>query len=136
MSETEKSFTVSDRRHFTPEGRPRDPEGGGTDRPAEGAQAPGERVAPRAPRRAGPARLTDLLLSLAAQTSLLLSGEGSPEGASPVEALEAAGSVISVLEMLKEKTEGRRTADEDALLDDLLYQLRMAWVEKSRAVAK
>jgi hypothetical protein len=134
MSETEKSFTVSDRRHFTPEGRPRDPEAGGAEQPASGAQAPAESAASRAPRKASPARLADLLLSLAAQASLLLSREGSAEGASPVEALEAAGSVISVLEMLKDKTEGRRSADEDALLDDLLFQLRMAWVEKSRAV--
>lgn len=136
MSETEKSFTVSDRRHFTPEGRPRDPEGGAAEQTAAGAQAPAENEASRAPRKAAPARLADLLLSLAAQASLLLSGEGPAEGASPVEALEAAGSVISVLEMLKDKTEGRRSADEDALLDDLLYQLRMAWVEKSRAVPR
>jgi hypothetical protein len=135
MSETEKSFTVSDRRHFTPEGRPRDPEGG-AESPAVGARAPAEKPAPRTPRRAEPARLSDLLLSLAAQASLLLSGHSSPDGPSPVEALESAGSVISVLEMLKDKTEGRRTADEDALLDDLLFQLRMAWVERSRAVPR
>jgi hypothetical protein len=135
MSETEKSFTVSDRRHFTPEGRPREHADGGAEPPA-GAQAPAESTGSRAPRRAGPARLADLLLSLAAQASLLLSGEGSAEGASPIEALEAAGSVISVLEMLKDKTDGRRTADEDELLDDLLFQLRMAWVEKSRAVPR
>jgi hypothetical protein len=136
MSETEKSFTVSDRRHFTPEGRPREREAGATEQPAGEAQANGERTASGAPRRAEPARLTDLLLSLAAQASLLLSRENPPDGPSPVEALEAAGSVISVLEMLKDKTEGRRTADEDALLDDLLFQLRMAWVEKSRAVPR
>jgi hypothetical protein len=35
--------------------------------------------------------------------------------------------------MLKDKTEGRRTADEDALFGELLFQLRMAYVERSRA---
>jgi hypothetical protein len=35
--------------------------------------------------------------------------------------------------MLKDKTEGRRTAAEDALLDEFLFQLRMAYVEKTRA---
>ena len=35
--------------------------------------------------------------------------------------------------MLKEKTEGRRTSAEETLLDELLFQLRMAYVEKTRA---
>ena len=35
--------------------------------------------------------------------------------------------------MLKDKTEGRRTSAEEALLDELLFQLRMAYVEKTRA---
>ena len=36
--------------------------------------------------------------------------------------------------MLKDKTEGRRTADEDALLAGSCYELRMAYVERTRAV--
>ena len=36
--------------------------------------------------------------------------------------------MIGVLEMLKDKTEGRRTPQEDQLLDGLLYELRMAYV--------
>ncbi len=64
---------------------------------------------------------------------MLLSGEGLPEGTDPKGALEAARSVISILDMLKEKTEGRRTSAEETLLDELLFQLRMAYVEKTRA---
>jgi hypothetical protein len=64
---------------------------------------------------------------------MLLSGDGLPEGAAPGDALEGARSVISILDMLKEKTEGRRTDAEEALLDQLLFQLRMAYVEKTRA---
>ena len=131
MSETDKPFTVSDRRHFTPEGRPRDEAG---DAPAGGP----------APAKAGPqpesggtsgarAELSTFLVGLAAQAAAFLSGEGLPEGMGPAEALEGAKSVIAVLEMLKDKTEGRRTAAEDALLDELLFQLRMAYVEKTRA---
>jgi hypothetical protein len=40
---------------------------------------------------------------------------------------------VAILEMLRDKTEGRRTAQEDALLADLLFQLRMAYVERTRA---
>jgi hypothetical protein len=131
MSETEKPFTVSDRRHFTPEGRPRDDAG---DSPGAGESRPQARpeadpAGPAAPR----ADFSDFLLSLAAQAGAFLSGEGLPEGTGPSEALEGARSVIAVLEMLKEKTEGRRTAPEETLLDELLFQLRMAYVEKTRA---
>jgi hypothetical protein len=126
MSQTEKSFTVSDRRHFTPDGRPRDD---AEERP--GLEAP---TAPRPPHSPGtPADFSQFLLTLAAQAGMLLSGEGLPEGAPPGAALEGARSVISILDMLKEKTEGRRTSAEETLLDQLLFQLRMAYVERTRA---
>ena len=131
MSETEKPFTVSDRRHFTPEGRPRDE---GDDAPAEEVSRPKARPEPAPAGTEGPrADFSRFLLGLAASAGAFLSGEGLPENVDRAEALEEARSVISVLEMLKEKTEGRRTPPEEALLDELLFQLRMAYVEKKRA---
>jgi hypothetical protein len=130
MSETEKPFTVSDRRHFTPDGRPRDP---ADDPPTEPASPPNSRPEPAAGPTAEPADFSRFLLGLAAQAGAFLSGEGLPEDLPPAEALEQARSLISILEMLKEKTEGRRTAPEEALLDELLFQLRMAYVERTRA---
>jgi hypothetical protein len=131
MSQTEKTFTVSDRRHFTPDGRPRDDaeENSGPPTPADSPPAGGH--APPSP--AAPADFSQFLATLAAQAGMLLSGEGRPDGADPGEALEGARSVIAILDMLKEKTEGRRTSAEDALVDELLYQLRMAYVERTRA---
>jgi hypothetical protein len=131
MSQTEKSFTVSDRRHFTTDGRPRDD---AEERP--GPEAPTHPAPPGAspPRTPGaPADFSQFLMTLAAQASMLLSGEGLPEGQDPGGALEAARSVISILDMLSEKTEGRRTSAEETLLDEILFQLRMAYVEKTRA---
>jgi hypothetical protein len=164
MSESDKPFTVKDRRHFTPEGHVREePDGAAisddsvgrtpateTERPAppergdvpsaDAAEAPPGRSEPgSAPSEAGvgaedrPAELGQFLLSLGAQAGMLLSGEGLPEGTDPREALAGARSIISILEMLKEKTAGRRTAREDEILEGLLYELRMAYVEKSRA---
>ena len=75
------------------------------------------------------------LMSLGAQAGLLLSGEG-PEGTEGAERLAGAQSIIAILEMLKDKTEGRRTDAEDALLEDLLFQLRMAYVEATRGGAR
>ena len=40
--------------------------------------------------------------------------------------------MIGVLDMLKDKTEGRRTPAEDEILDGLLYELRMAYVTRAR----
>jgi hypothetical protein len=33
--------------------------------------------------------------------------------------------------MLREKTEGRRTPDEDQVLEGILYELRMGYVKKA-----
>ena len=167
MSESEKPFTVNDRRHFTPDGRVREepeapagpdesapeaepvapvsPEGPST--PAADPERDAEPKAPRASHAdpqssrsegpgaqdAGPADLGQFLYSLGAQAGLLLSGQGLPEGADPGEALAGARSIISILEMLKEKTEGRRNDQESEILEGLLYELRMAYVERSRA---
>jgi len=133
MSQSEKSFTVSDRRHFTPEGRPRD----------DASEPQGEEQAAEARARAavpgpgqdseGPADFSHFLLGLAAQAGQLLAGQELPEGTTPEQALSGARSIIAILEMLKDKSEGRRTAEEDALVAELLFELRMAYVERTRA---
>ncbi len=161
MSESKKSFTVKDRRHFTPDGQVREepedpiepveesageassptpaPEGGPEPSPPatdpEKDSSPSSMPEPEGegPAEAGPADFGQFLLSLGAQAGMLLSGQGLPEGADASEALAGARSMISILDMLKEKTEGRRTAQEDEILEGLLYELRMAYVEKSRA---
>jgi len=149
MSQSEKSFTVSDRRHFTPEGRPRDdvskdaskdeaegkaPEGKAPEGQAAEAQAREAAPAPApGPGDEGPAEFSHFLLSLAAQAGQLIAGQGLPEGTTPEQALSGARSMIAILEMLKDKTEGRRTAEEDAVIAELLFELRMAYVERTRA---
>ena len=45
--------------------------------------------------------------------------------------LEAARQIISILEMLEEKTRGRRTPEESRILDELLFQLRMGYVQRA-----
>jgi hypothetical protein len=128
MSQSEKSFTVSDRRHFTPEGRPRD------DAPGAEAQAAPEAPDAHASASQQPVDFSHFVLGLAAEAGRLMAGEGAAEGAPPAQTLAAARQIVAILEMLKDKTEGRRTADEDALLAELLFQLRMAYVERTRAV--
>ena len=47
--------------------------------------------------------------------------------------LPGAQAIITLLGTLREKTEGRRTEDEDRVLQAILYELRMAYVSRARA---
>jgi hypothetical protein len=156
MTEEKKPFTVSDRRHFTAEGEARQQV---ADEPAApvppAAPPPPEKKAeaggPRTEQRASdsfaserlggererardeeapPMDFIGLLVSLATQAGYLMSPEPG-SGASPD--LPGARAVIGLLEILKDKTEGRRTEDEERVLDGLLYELRMAFVARTRA---
>jgi hypothetical protein len=141
MSEESKSFTVKDRRHFTPDGRTREPEEAEASPPEPapetpppvGADSSPSLPADEEPADAGPTGPVDFgqfLISLGAQAGMLLSGQ--IEGQSAAQALGEARSMIGILEMLKDKTEGRRTPREDQVLDGLLYELRMAYVARAR----
>jgi hypothetical protein len=131
MSQSDKSFTVRDRRHFTPDGRSREElEAAAPGSPTSPSAAP---AAPGPPVNHPAADFSEFLLGLAAQARVLLSGEGVPEGIGRTEALGGVRSVISILEMLEDKTRGRRTEGEEALLDGLLFDLRMAYVERAKA---
>ncbi len=60
-----------------------------------------------------------------------MSGPTGAEGAPPREALQDARALISILEMLKDKTEGRRTPDEDRILEGVLYELRLGYLARA-----
>lgn len=46
--------------------------------------------------------------------------------------LDQAKQTIDILSMLKGKTEGNLTDEESEILDNLLYELRMKYVDKSK----
>jgi len=74
-----------------------------------------------------------LLLSLGAQATLLLGMAGEEEDDEGPPDLPGAQAIIALLETLRDKTEGRRTEDEDRILQAILYELRMAYVSRARA---
>jgi hypothetical protein len=142
MSQERKSFTVSDRRHFTSEGEPRHEEGESSPPPesatpeapepqppppAAETQPPDEPAFPHGAEVPDTADFASFLVSLAAQAGAALQAEKAEE------ALPAARYLISVLEMLEDKSRGRRTPEEDEILTTLLYELRMAYVGRTRA---
>jgi hypothetical protein len=141
MSDDKKSFTVNDRRHFTADGETRDDDSAADESKVRSTPAataePSSRAEPAFPgdpREAGPPPALDfagLLLSLGAQASLLLGMAGEDDAAPPD--LAGAKAIIALLETLRDKTEGRRTEDEDRILQALLYELRMAYVSRARA---
>ena len=115
MSEQRAPFAVTDRRHSARDEPPAEVQTAPAGSPAEEAGAP-----------ALPVDLAGLLVWFGAQAAALL-GLG---GAGPD--LGAARQAITLIEVLGEKTRGNRTAEEEAVLEDLLYQLRMAYVETVR----
>lgn len=141
MSE-DKTFTVTDRRLFTADGEARsavqEPSGArppevvpeavasGTASVPEGGDAPDEGEIPGPV----PTTLGGLVLSLATQGSLLLGAAGQPPD------LEAARSVITLVEVLQAKTEGNRTPEESRLVEGVLYELRMAYMAVSRSASR
>jgi hypothetical protein len=134
MTEDKKPFTVSDRRHFTAEGAAR------TEADEESARATPASTPAEADETPTAGRTEEatvdfasFLLSLGAQAGALLA-EAEHEGDKREPSLAAVRSMIAILEMLRDKTEGRRTPDEDAVLDGLLYELRMGYVAVARAV--
>jgi hypothetical protein len=79
---------------------------------------------------------TTLILSLS-QTALVHLGEApSPDGETPTPNVALARQTIDLLGVLQEKTKGNLTGDEERLLDQMLYDLRMRFVELSKSEAK
>ena len=71
------------------------------------------------------------LLGLLTQPIPLYLGDAQLEGGRSVEDLDTARFYIDLLDVLKEKTAGNLSAEESALLEDLLYRLRLRYVEKT-----
>ena len=74
-------------------------------------------------------------LSLATSALYHLGVIGDPESGEPVEQknLPVAAQTIDALEMLRQKTAGNLDDEEEKLLDGLLYELRMRYVEAGKA---
>jgi hypothetical protein len=144
MSDDKKSFTVSDRRHFTAEGKARDeasepePEGHEPASEEQAAAAVADAGEPPAEDDLGelppfPADLLGLIGSLATQASVLLAGDPQTSRPPSGPELEAVRSIIALIDVLHEKTKGNRTPQEDRVLDAVRYELKMAYVARTRA---
>jgi len=84
-----------------------------------------------APPVAGEPSILDLIGLLAEHTALYLGEVSLPDGQS-MEDLRAAKLHLDLLDVVKAKTVGNLTSDESNVLEDILYRLRMIYVEKKR----
>lgn len=99
-----------------------------------GAPPSGE-VPPASPQEAdampGEMSILDLVGLLAEHTALYLGEAQLPDGKT-VRDLGAAKLHLDLLDVLRRKTAGNLTGDETKVLEDILYRLRMLYVEKKR----
>lgn len=77
------------------------------------------------------ANFTNFISGLAGQVMVSLGQMENPMTGTKEVDLEHARYTIDVLKMLKEKTKGNLSKQEDAQLDSLIYQLQMAFVQVS-----
>ena len=141
--EERRGFQVRDRRRFSETGEAReDTEAQATDAskeaaaaPEAGASGPGfERV--DRPEAAEPVTFSTFVLGLSTQALFHLGEIPDPITKQTTRDLVAAKQVIDILGVLREKTRNNLQAGEETLLDSVLYDLRMRYVELARGGTK
>jgi len=69
------------------------------------------------------------IFSLGSSALIYLGATPNPQTQKMEKNLDAARQNIEILDLLKEKTKGNLTEDEQKLMDNLLHSLRMNYVE-------
>ncbi len=142
-SERDEGFKVSDKRRFTSEGEVKQETETAAEEPArDAAEEPAkdetEQAGEEAPREEPgekeslpPVDFTGLVLSLGNTALFQLGLVQGPEGKMDRD-LTGARQTIDIIALLEEKTKGNLTDQEQKILTETLFQLRMAFVEASK----
>jgi hypothetical protein len=120
--DAEPGFQVRDRR-----GRTEDAPSQHRSPPADRRQEP-RATEPGRAKPAGPANLIGLFMMLASLAMAALEGLPEAGAAAPRPDPVEASRFIDVLVLLRQKTEGRLTAEESEALDGLIYDLQLHYV--------
>lgn len=125
-----KGFTVQDRRRFSPEtGEAREE---ATDSPNETTAAVKPTEAPASETAQEPLpgiNFSTFIISLSTQALMHLGEITNPISGQIDPDVPAAKQMIDMLAMIREKTSGNLNANEDRLMQDILFDLRMKYVE-------
>lgn len=125
--EKEPAFKVVDKRRFTEEGAERSVEQ--QEQVAEPRAQVAESSLNDAPKHKPVMSFTLFVQSLVHQTMMGLGLVPWPDSGLVKQELELAQQTIDILLILKEKTAGNLSKEEQGLLDGILYQLQVAFVE-------
>ncbi len=128
-----KGFTVQDRRRFSPEtGEARDdaPE---SQEPAQAKPEPGQTAAAKdALGHQEPLpeiNFSTFIISLSTQALMHLGEIADPLSGQVSKDTAVAKQMIDIIGMLREKTKGNLNGGEDKLMEEILFDLRMKYVE-------
>ncbi|MEQ1627093.1 MAG: DUF1844 domain-containing protein [Nitrospira sp.] len=124
MAEQEEGFVIRDRR-------------GGSSEPPAKASGPSESSTPvvesdaahQAP--AFPVTFSSFVISLGSSSLMLMGEKLDPQQQAVPVNLPQAKEIIDLLSVLEEKTKGNLTSEEQTVLRDMLYALRMKYVSLS-----
>lgn len=145
------SFKVSDRRTFSESGEPKpttsaEPAAAAPTAPVPAAAAPlpTTPTVPAAPQQGAPDTRAPVhrdlpvvdfhtfILSLGSSALLHLGELDHPDGTESRPDLPLAKHTIDIIVMLQEKTKGNLSPPEEHLIESLLYDLRLRYVERSK----
>jgi hypothetical protein len=129
MAEEEKGFVIRDRRNRGAESDDRS--GAASSETSAGKASEQEKSEETAYDERLPPSFLSFVYSLGT-SALMLLGEGpGQEGASTAQSLGHAQEIIDLLTILETKTKGNLTQEEETLLQEMLYALRIKYVEKA-----
>jgi hypothetical protein len=139
--EKDKGFTVQDRRRFSAEGEakaegPEEAPAPAAPSAPKAAAAPTRRGAEPAPPAEPEVTFTTFMVGLSTQALAALGEISDPVSGARSKDLEAAQQLIDIIGMLREKTRGNLDPDEDGLIEAILFDLRMKYVELARQSAR
>ncbi len=129
----ETAFQVRDRRAFLQEAAPEkkvEPNPAGVKKPETTAVPPHQEKSPSPTAEASiPVTFSSYILSLGTAALIHLGAEANPATGERSVALPLARQVIDLIALLEEKTKGNLVQEEETFLKELLFTLRMKYVE-------
>ena len=140
MSEEKKDFVVKDRRRFAQDDPEAESKSGdeGTQSPSSAAEEslePEDQKSSQTAESEEKPQLPEInfptfIVSLNASALLHLGAIEDPTSGQKTKDLPMAKQTIDILSMLEEKTAGNLTSEEENLLKNILYDLRMMYVKE------
>lgn len=127
-----KGFTVQDRRRFSPEtgeARQDAPEEAHTKAQTENIRGGGENTSQSAQESLPEINFSAFVISLSTQALMHLGEIANPMSGKVEIDVPVAKQMIDIVGMLRDKTRGNLNASEDRLMEDILFDLRMKYVE-------